>query len=196
MMKWGLFLLASGFVMSAQAAVFKCTDAAGNQVYRAAPCADGFNNAELNLKSGSVVSLDEQKEREALKQKQQQLEREQAQLEQEQMLHQQAQLVQEAAEESAKNQAIIKGNPTQYSAFAMPPYALDSLPALVKLYAPRVPDIERFRRLAAVQALASGRCGRVEAVELNEKSTVAALMILVDCSTAARFYLTEQELVR
>jgi hypothetical protein len=37
---------------------------------------------------------------------------------------------------------------------------------------------------------------RVEAVELNIKSTKDTLVFLVDCSTAKRFYMAEQELAQ
>jgi hypothetical protein len=68
------------------------------------------------------------------------------------------------------------------------------LPPQVENFAARLPEIERFRRLAAEKALATDHCGRVEAVELNTKSTQDALVFLVDCSSGKKYYLTEQEI--
>jgi len=64
----------------------------------------------------------------------------------------------------------------------------------VQNFSARLPDIERFRRLAAEKALATNQCGRVEAAELNSKSTDDALVFLVDCSSAKKYYFSEQEL--
>ena len=195
-MRLTLFFLVSFFSIPAFAGVYKCTDEKGNSVYRSSPCTEGYSNAEIKLKTGSVIDLDEQKAQEALKQKQQQVKLEQAKLAEEQLLHKQAQLKQQAGEESEKNQLIIKNNPDSYSAFAIPPYLPEKLPAQVKIHDQRLPEIERLRRHAAEKALESGQCGRVEAVELNERSTQDLLVVLVDCSSAQKFYFTDQELAR
>jgi hypothetical protein len=115
-------------------------------------------------------------------------------LEEQELLQKQAAFKQSAMDESAKNQFLIKNNPQKFSAFAIPPYKFDDLTPLVKSYQSRLPDIERMRRLAAEKALATGQCGRVEAAELNPKSTKNALVILVDCSSAKKFYVSEQEM--
>ncbi|MGZ8190505.1 MAG: DUF4124 domain-containing protein [Methylococcaceae bacterium] len=193
-MRFTVFFLAVFFAVPVFAGVYKCTDSNGNSVYRSSPCTEGYSNAEIKLKTGSVIDLDEQKAQEALKQKQQQAMLEQAKLEQEQLLHKQAQLKQETMKESDINQNTIKSNPDKYSAFAIPPYVPEKLPPFVKPYEQRLPEIERLRRQAAVKALASNQCGRVEAVELNERSAQDTLVILVDCSSAKKFYFTEQEL--
>jgi len=195
-MKFALLILGSLFCNYAFAGVYKCTDINGKTAYRENPCAEGNSNIKLNVKTGSSVNLNEvQKQQNEQKQQQQAL-LDQEKLEKEQLLQKQAKLKQDAIDESAKNQFLIKSNPQKFSPFAIPPYKPDQLPELVKLHQDRLPDIERMRRQSAEKALASGQCVRVEAVELNIKSTKNALVFLVDCSTAKRFYYTEQELVQ
>lgn len=196
-MRFTLFFLAGLFAAPVFAGVYKCTDSNGKNVYRSSPCSEqGYSNAEVKLNTGSVIDLDKQKAQEALKQKQEQAMLEQAKLEQEQLAQKQAQLKQETLKESDINQALIKSNPEQYSAFAIPPYVPEKLSAFVKIHEQRLPEIERLRRQAAEKALASNQCGRVEAVELSERSTQDALVILADCSSAKKFYFTEQELAK
>lgn len=180
--------------MQLSAGVYKCTDANGNKTYRSKPCVEGQSNVELNVKTGSGTDLNQQEKQKALSQQEQETQESQKKLEGEQLLQKQAQLKQSALDESAKNQFLIKNNPQKFSAFAIPPYKFDDLPPLVKIYQSRLPDIERFRRQAAERSLATGQCGRVESVELNQKSTKDALVILVDCSSSKKFYVTEQEL--
>ena len=193
-MRLTLFFLLNFFAITATAGIYKCTDENGHKVYRSGPCTEGYSNAEINLKTGSITDLDEQRQQEILKQNKLMAEREQETLAREQLLHKQAQLAQQTLDESIKNQEIIKSHPKQYSAFAMPPYSAEKLSPLVKNYAERLPEIERLRRQAAEKALQSRQCPRVEAVELNEKTKPEALMFLVDCSNAKKFYFTEQVL--
>ncbi len=187
-------LMFTVFSTSVAAEVYKCTDANGKTVYRPQACEEGFNNETINLKTGDTVNLDEAAKQALLKE---QLEQATLDLQkQQQALEAQRQqaLYQAAENESQINQTLIKENPTQYSAYAIPPYTPDKLPALVKNYASRLPEIERLRRFAAVHALDSGECGRVEAVELHAKSQPNSLVFLIDCSSAKSFYFTEQEL--
>lgn len=193
-MKAILTILGVFYFASAGAGVFKCTDGSGKTVYRAAPCAPGQGNVQINVKTGTSTDLDEEKRQSDLKEQGQQSKLEQEKLEQQMEEQKQVKLKQEAKDESAKNQFLIKNNPKLYSPFAIPPYNPDGLPALVKTFQNRLPDIERLRRAAAEKALAGNRCGRVEATELNLKSTRESLVFLVDCSSAAKFYFTEQEL--
>lgn len=187
-----LLLLISFFSAQTSAAIYKCTDPDGNKVYRPTPCEEGYNNTEINLKTGSSINLDEEKKQELLKQKE-----EEVKLEQQKLAQKQADIrKQEALNESTKNQLYIKNHPTQFSAFAIPPYQSDNLSPLVQQYETRLADIERLRRLAAEKALASEQCIRVESVELNEKSTKELLVFLVDCSSAKSFYYNEQELAK
>jgi Domain of unknown function (DUF4124) len=189
-------LLIIGLLFSAQlaAGVYKCTDSKGNKIYRAIPCAEGQSNVELDVRTGSATDLNAKENAVVTSQQEQEAIEAQKKLEEEQKLKKLEELKQSAAEESAKNQFLIKSNTGKYSPFAIPPYKYDDLPTFVKPYQNRLPDIEKLRRLAAEKALATGQCGRVESVELSEKSTKSALVTLVDCSTAQKFYYTEQEL--
>lgn len=195
-MKFALLLLGSFLSSYACAGVYKCTDANGKTAYRETPCAAGNSNIQLNVKTGSAVDLDTLKHQQNNQEQQQQAVIDQQKLAQQQLTQKKEKLKQEAMDESAKNQFLIKSNPQKYSAFAIPPYKYEQLPALIKPYQDRLPDIERMRRLAAEKALASNECVRVEAAELNIKSTKDALVFLVDCSTAKRFYMTEQQLTQ
>lgn len=195
-MRLTLLIVGSLFSAYLHAGVYKCTAADGTTAYRSKPCAAGQSNVEINIKTGSSTNLDDKTNQQALAQKEQQATLEQQKLEQEKLLQKEAQLKQQAISESAKNQFLIKNNPEKFSAFAIPPYAPDQLPALVKKYPARLADIERLRRYAAEKALATGQCSRVEATELNIKSSKEALVFLIDCSSAKHFYYTEQELVR
>jgi hypothetical protein len=193
-MKFTLLIFGLLFSMQLSAGVYKCIDASGNKIYRSVPCAAGQNKLELNVKTGSSTDLNEQEKQQTLSQQEQEAKEAQKKLEEQELAQKQAQLKQSAMDESAKNQFLIKNNPQKYSPFAIPPYKPDDLSPLVKTYQNRLPDIERIRREAAERSLATGQCGRVESVELSEKSTKDALVILVDCSSAKKFYVSEQEL--
>jgi hypothetical protein len=169
-------------------------DAKGNKIYKSVPCEAGQSKQEINLKTGSSTDLDAIERQEAQTVQEQEAQAEQKKLEEAELKRKQAEFEQNAKDESAKNQFLIKNNPQKYSPFAIPPYKLGDLSPLVKEYETRLPDIEKYRRLAAEKALATGECGRVESVELNAKSTHDSLVILVDCSSAKKYYVTEQEL--
>ncbi len=133
-------------------------------------------------------------QQEQLSKQEQEAQEAQKKQQEEEALKKREEFKQNAIDESNKNQFLIKNNPQKYSAYAIPPYKPDDLSPLVKSFENRLPDIERFRREAAEKALATGECGRVESVELNQKSKADSLVILVDCSSAKKFYVTEQEL--
>ncbi|MGZ5051258.1 MAG: DUF4124 domain-containing protein [Methylobacter sp.] len=185
-MKITALILASLFSVSAFGEIYKCTDTEGKTDYQAKPCKPEFKTEQINIKTGTA---DDESEQQALEQKKQD-----EKLEQEVAQKKQTQLKQDAINESAKNQFVIKNNPDKFSVFAIPPYMPDDLPDLVKSYQSRLPDIERFRRLAAEKALASGTCVRVEASILHRKSTKKNLTFSVTCSSGKDFYFTEQEL--
>lgn len=184
------------FSAFANAGVYKCTDGYGKTVYRANPCAPGQGIIQINIKTGTTTDLTEEQKLSDLKDKEAQAKLEEEKLKQQQLEQKLAKIKQDAKDESAKNQFLIKNNPKTFSPFAIPPYKPDELPALVKNYQDRLPDIERMRRISAEKALASNQCGRVESVELNIKSTNEALVFLIDCSSAKKFYFTEQELAK
>jgi len=195
-MRFIVLILAGIFSAHAYAGVYKCTDPDGKTVYRSGPCSEGKSSVEINVKTGVSTNLSEKENQAALSEAEQQKKMAQEKLEQEQLLAKQNKLKQDAVDESAKNQFLIKNNPTQFSPFAIPPYHPDQLPDLVKNFQNRLPEIERFRRHAAEKALASGQCGRVEASELDIKSEKNALVFSVDCSSGKPFHFNEQELVR
>ena len=85
---------------------------------------------------------------------------------------------------------------TNFRAYAFPSYTPEEMPATVKSYLSRLAEIERLRRQAAEKAIASGQCIRVESAELTSKSTKDLLVFSIDCSSAKKFYFTEQELTK
>jgi Domain of unknown function (DUF4124) len=193
-MKFTLLLLGLLASMPLSAGVYKCTDASGKKIYRSVPCVEGQKKVELNVKTGGSTDLNAKENEQAQSQQEQEAKTAQKKQEEEQAQQKLTQLKQNSTDESAKNQFLVKNNPQKYSAFAIPPYKYDDLTPLVKAYQNRLPDIERFRRQAAEKSLATGDCGRVESVELSDKSTTEGLVILVDCSSAKKFYVSEQEL--
>lgn len=185
--------LISSYVCAAEN-IYKCVDTSGKKEYQAAPCGEGLTKSTLNIKTGSSVNLDEEKKQQELKEKEEQAKIEEQKLTKQQKLEKQASIDKEAIAESENNQALIKSDPKKYSAFAIPPYAPDKLSDLVKNYRDRLADIERLRRASAQKALASNQCERVEASELDDKSTKIMLTFFVNCSTGKTFYFTEQDL--
>lgn len=178
------------------AGVYKCTDAAGHTNYQSSPCTVEHKAVQMNTKTGSSVDLnavESQKAAEAELKKQQSL---QEQAEQQAKLDAIAKTKQDARAQSELTQNLIKQNPLQFSAFAIPPYDPEKLPAQVKPFESRLPDVEKFRRLAAQKALASGECQRIEADELTAKSKPDQLTFLVNCSSGKTFLLNEAELVQ
>jgi hypothetical protein len=181
---------------SALAGVYKCTDSQGKTAYQSSPCAEEKTALEIDLKTGGATDLAARvKQKEQEKELKQQKELEQ-QIELEKQQAKEAKRIKDASEQSAINQQQIKDNPVQYSAFAIPPYRHDKLPALVKKFEARLPEIEKFRRLAAQKALATGECNRVESDELSAASQPNQLIFSIDCSTAKNFQYNEAELLK
>lgn len=195
-MRFTLIILScfvSSYVFAANN-VYKCIDASGKKDYQSSPCAAGLTNSTLNITTGGSTNLDEEKKQQELKQKEEESKLNAQQLTKQQQLEKQASINKEAIAESENNQSLIKSDPKKFSAFAIPPYAPDKLSELVKNYQDRLADIERFRRASAQKALASNECERVEASELDAKSTKTMLTFIVNCSSGKTFYFTEQEL--
>lgn len=189
-------LLALCFSFNAWAGVYKCTDAEGRTDYQSSPCTENAKAVQINTRTGSKVDLYELKNQQVQADEQKKQQESQQQAEEQARLEAISQRKQLAREESELTLALIKKNPMQFSAFAIPPYDPDKLPQAVKPFEERLPDIERFRRFAAQKALASGNCQRVEADELNVKSKKDMLVILVNCSSGASFYFNETELTK
>jgi len=193
-MKFLVALSICVFSAGVHADIYKCTDAEGNKIYSPHPCEEGFGSEAMNPKTGNTVDLDEIRRQELLKQ-----EEELAKIEEQKRKVLEAERLKQeknkaAKAETEKNQLLIKSDPKHYSPYAIPPYEPDKLPHIVKPFEARLPEIERMKRVAAAKALGTGHCIRVEAAELNEKSKPGALVFLVDCSSANKFYYTENEL--
>lgn len=187
-----LLVLASLFSTCTFAEIYKCTDVDGKTDYQAKPCDPDYKAVQINVKTGNLNDgQDQEKQKQALEQKALD-----EKLEQEQSQKKQNQHKQDAISESAKNQFLIKNNPEKFSAFSIPPYDPDQLPEVASNFYSRLPDIERLRRKAAENALASGACTRVESSELHSTSSRKALIFSVDCSSGKNFRFTEQELAK
>lgn len=180
------------FSSNALSGVYKCTNDQGQTAYQSAPCAEDNSAIKIDMKTGGTTDL-------AAKLKQQENENEllkQQEIEKQNQLAKETKRQQNAIEQSEINQQLIKDNTVQYTAFAIPPYEHDKLPALVKVFEARLPEIEKFRRLAAQKALATGECKRVESSQLSVKSQTDQLVFSIDCSSARTFHFTESELVK
>lgn len=187
-----LLIVAALFSSGSFAGVYKCTDASGNTTYQSSPCEDVKEAFEMNVKTGSAVDLNQQRKQQELAEE----EKLRSQQQEQQRLQQIEQRKKAALAESQLTQKLIKNNPRQYSAFAIPPYDPNKLPELVKKFEQRLPEIEKFRRLAAQKALTSGQCTRVEGDELNIKSTMEQLVFQIECSSGKSFFYNETDLTR
>jgi hypothetical protein len=189
-----LFVFALFFSLQSWAGVFKCTDASGHIYYQSTTCMDERKSEQINTKTGSSIDLDAQQQQQALKTEQRKLEESNLQAEEQAKIQLLEDRKKMALAESELTQQMVKQNPLQFSAYAIPSYNPDKLSETVKPFATRIVEIEKFRRLAAQKALASGKCQRVEADELNFKSKPELLVFLVSCSSGASFYFNESEL--
>lgn len=175
-------------------AVYKCTDTTGRTNYQASPCAEQNKAMEINPKTGGAVDLNAQAEQQAILSDQKKQQALQKQAEEQAKLDTLNEFKKQVQAEHELTQNLIKQNPQQFSAFAIPIYDPSKLPALVQPFASRLVEIEKFRRLAAQKALDGGQCQRVEADELNVKSKPDLLVILINCSSGASFHFNENEL--
>lgn len=172
------------------ARVYKCTDEQGGTQYQSTPCVEANKVSEINMQTGGLTDL-------SLKLQKQKLEDE---LEKQELADEKKKVeleekrIKNSKKQSKLNQQLVRNNPIRFSAYAIPPYAHDELPDLVKGFEARLPEIEKFRRLAALKALASGECKRVEANELSVKSKAGQLVFSVDCSSAKTFQYSELDL--
>ncbi len=185
-----VFFLAVFFSTASVAGVYKCTDASGSTSYQAKPCEKQKQAFEMNIQTGSKVDLNRLENLQQLSEQQKQ----EQEIEKQRLIKKAAELKKAAMAESSVTQRLIKNNPRQYSAFAIPPYNPEMLPAIVQQFENRLPEIEKFRRLAAQKALRSSQCHRVEADDLNVKSQKDQLVFKVDCSTGQSFLFNESEL--
>lgn len=193
-MKNFILLLAFFLSFDVVAGVYKCTDAEGHTDYQASPCTEDHKAVQINTKTGSKVDLNELEDQKA------QADAEKRQVESKQQAEERARVEaielrkKQAREQSQMTSELTKKNPQQFSAFAIPPYDPENLPKSIKPFEDRLVDVEKYRRLAAQKALATGQCQRVEADELSGKSTREQLMFLVNCSSGNSFSYSEAEL--
>lgn len=179
------------FSNSILAGVYKCTDKEGHTSYQSSSCAQENNATEIDIKTGGTTDLSFE-----LKQRKIDLElKKQQEIEKQKNLALLEKRKRDTIVQSAVNQQLIKDNPIQFSPFAIPPYSTGDLPVLAKQFETRLPEIEKFRRLAAQKALATGECIRVESDQLSIKSTSEHLVFSVDCSSAKTFFYNETELL-
>jgi len=193
-MKFQILTLSLCLSVDASAGVYKCTDSAGRTNYQSAPCTEDRKAVQINTKTGNKVDLNELEKQQMLNAEQQKKQLSEQQAAEQAKLEAIKQRHQMAKAQSEVTQTLIKQNPTQFSAYAIPPYVPDNLPALIKPFEERLPDIEKFRRLAAQKALSSGQCQRVEADEMHTKSTKGQLVFLINCSSGGSYYFNESEL--
>lgn len=193
-MKNLVFVFALCLSLDSWAAVYKCTDSSGHTDYQSSPCAQEHKSIQMNPKTGSSVDINAQEQQQAMTAEQQKQQELQKQAEEQAKLEEIARRKKQAQTESELTQTLIKQNPLQFSAYAIPAYDPDKLPTLVKKFESRLPEIEKFRRMAAQKALDTGKCQRVEADELNSKSTQEILVFMINCSSGASFHFNETEL--
>ncbi|PKM10769.1 MAG: DUF4124 domain-containing protein [Gammaproteobacteria bacterium HGW-Gammaproteobacteria-10] len=189
-MRLKLLILGILFSHSTFAGVYKCIGAEGNTSYQTKPCGSGEQTIEINFKTGEAIDKQFEMAKQVEDLEKQKLQ-EQARLEEEQRRQQ---LIIDAKAETEKNQFLIKSDTSRFSAYAIPPYEPGKLSSLVTKFEERLPDIERMRRLAALKVLDTKQCSRVEASELNIKSTQEKLLFLVNCSNGQGIYLSEDQL--
>jgi hypothetical protein len=189
-----IFIFALCLAGNSWAGVYKCTDAEGRTDYRATPCTQEGKAAQMNTKTGGSVDLNAEEKRRAQEAEQKKQQEMQDLAQQQAQIEEIAQRKKHAEAQYELTREMIKQSQMQFSAYAIPRYDPEKLSPLVKIYEERLPEVEKFRRLAAKKALATGKCQRVEADELNVKSTKESLVVLVNCSSGASFYFNETEL--
>ncbi len=194
-MKLIQLLILTGIAVSssnALAAVFKCTDDPGDTSYQSAPCIEENSAPQIKIKTRGLMGLINAKKKQTSEQElKQQLAAE---------LEKQSELeltrIRDTKEQSALNQLLIENNPMQFSSYAIPPYLPEQSLGMTTSFQVRLPEIEKFRRIAAQKALATGQCKRVESSQLSMDSTMDTLVFSIDCSSAKTFKYNEIELAR
>lgn len=172
--------------LNASAGAYKCTDESGKTTYQSKPCEEKNDAVEIDLKTGTVITHE-------MELKLQEMQQQKEQAEQDKRTEREK-LIADTKIQSDLNQVYINNHWAQFSAFAIPPYTLENMPEIAVNYTYRLPEIERYRRLAAISVMEGGECGRVEASELSLKSTVDNLVFTIDCRTGRQIDINEQTL--
>ncbi len=190
-MKKTFLILLLCMTASANAEIYKCTDATGATSYQQKPCLNNDSSYAIDVKTGTHIAITEKKDQRL----QQELERQRHAIEEQKKRQLEQQWDEGAKAEQVITQAMIQNNPKKFSIYAIPPYRIKQLPPVAQQFKHRLPEIEKFRRLAAQKALATNQCTRVESDQLSPRSKKTELVVLVDCSSGKSFYFKESELV-
>jgi len=102
-------------------------------------------------------------------------------------------------EEAKENQQLEAERMTHPEKFiekgALSPYDRKNYPKFYRKFgSKRMKQIEKLRKKAAIAALRSGKCDRVELSELSTKATRKNLKFFIDCVNGERLFVTGKEL--
>ena len=87
-----------------------------------------------------------------------------------------------------------QSTPPKIDEYVLTPYTRASWPKTFDKYGDRMPQLERFRRLAAEAAARNSECDKVIASEISDQGTYSSMQFFVDCENMKRFRFSESEL--
>lgn len=74
------------------------------------------------------------------------------------------------------------------------PYTKAGYPKAFRMFGKRMPEIEKLRRKAAEQVVDSGKCDKIELIEISQdRSSPKNVVFFTDCQNGQRIYRTEAE---
>jgi hypothetical protein len=193
-MKLLILWLGVFYTSMASAAFYKCTDDVGTVSYQKTQCQNLKNAAQMNMTTGGYKYLAEEQKK-IVDKHQATLTAEQRREEKQLRKQQKRQRLLDLSDEQAqKNQYYLRNNKASFSPYAIPPYQGKKYADIVANFLPRLHEIERYRKIAAISVLDSGQCQRVEVVELVPTSRIENLKFTVDCRNGKRIKFTERDL--
>lgn len=80
--------------------------------------------------------------------------------------------------------------------YVLSPYTEESYPKTFAKYGNRMPELERFRKLAAEIAATNPECDKVIASEVSDRGTYSDMQFFVDCENMKRYRFSESELAQ
>lgn len=83
---------------------------------------------------------------------------------------------------------------SRIQSYALIPYTQGGYPETIAEFGLRLSEVENYRRRVAEIVLDSGKCDKVEFVELSTESSLQKLNFWADCTNGHRIYLTESEI--
>lgn len=92
---------------------------------------------------------------------------------------------------SSANQATQKVAIDEY---VLTPYTRDSWPKTFEKYGDRMPELEKYRRLAAEATARNPECDKVISSDISDEGSYASMQFFVDCENMKRFRFSEAEL--